>query len=85
MHCAAFLSRSGSSLVRIGGQAWHLYTIVLDNGIVQAAQRDSARRVLARESGSQLVLPSVLMLAVLAALSTLALRHGLAPPVAGGG
>lgn len=74
-----FRSRSGSSLVTIGGEAWHLYTIVLDDGIVQAAQRDSVRSVLARESSSQLVLPSILMLALLAVLLTLALRRGLAP------
>ncbi len=74
-----FLSRSGSSRVTIGGQDWHLYTIVLDDGIVQAAQRHSARAVLARESSSQLVLPSLLMLAVLAVLLTLALTRGLRP------
>ena len=74
-----FLSRSGLSLVNIGGQAWHLYTIVLEDGIVQAAQRDSARQALARESSSKLVLPAVAMLAILALLLTLALKRGLAP------
>lgn len=74
-----FLSRSGLSLVNIGGQEWHLYTIVLEDGIVQAAQRDSARQALARESSSKLVLPAVAMLAILAMLLTLALTRGLAP------
>jgi signal transduction histidine kinase len=74
-----FLSRSGLSLVNIGGEMWHLYTIVLEDGIVQAAQRDSARQLLARESSSKLVLPAVLMLAILALLLTLALKRGLAP------
>jgi signal transduction histidine kinase len=74
-----FLSRSGSSLVNIGGGLWHLYTIVLEDGIVQAAQRDSARQTLARESSSKLVFPAVLMLALLAFLLTLALKRGLAP------
>jgi signal transduction histidine kinase len=74
-----FLSRSGLSMVNIGGQVWHLYTIVLEDGIVQAAQPDSARQTLARESSSKLVLPALLMLAILAVLLTLALRRGLAP------
>ena len=74
-----FLSRSGLSQVNIGGEVWHLYTIVLDDGIVQAAQRDSARQTLARESSSKLVLPALLMLAILAFLLTLALKRGLAP------
>ena len=74
-----FLSRSGLSRVNIGGQEWHLYTIVLEDGIVQAAQRDSARQALARESSSKLIFPAVVMLAILALLLTLALKRGLAP------
>lgn len=74
-----FLSRSGLSRVYIRGDQWHLYTIVLEDGIVQAAQRDSARQALARESSSKLVLPAVAMLAILAMLLTLALKRGLAP------
>ena len=74
-----FLSRSGLSRVTVGQDQWHLYTIVLEDGIVQAAQRDSERQALARETSSKLILPALLMLAVLAALLTLALRHGLAP------
>lgn len=74
-----FLSRSGLSLVNIGGQEWHLYTIVLEDGIVQAAQRDNARQALASESSAKLFLPAVVMLVILALLLTLALTHGLAP------
>jgi signal transduction histidine kinase len=74
-----FLSRSGLSRVNIGGQEWHLYTIVLEDGIVQAAQRDSARQALARESSSKLIFPAVVMLVILAFLLTLALKRGLAP------
>ena len=74
-----FLSRSGLSLVTIGGQEWHLYTIVLEDGIVQAAQRDSARQALARQSSFKLVLPAIAMLAILTMLLTLALSRGLAP------
>lgn len=74
-----FLSRSGLSVVTAGGQTWHLYTIVLDDGIVQAAQRASDRDSLARDTAWALVLPALLMLTVIAGLLTLALRRGLAP------
>jgi signal transduction histidine kinase len=74
-----FLSRSGLSQVTLGGEKWHLYTIVLDDGIVQAAQRASERQSLARETASTLVPPALLLLVVIAALLTFALRRGLAP------
>jgi signal transduction histidine kinase len=74
-----FLSRSGLSDVTVGGAHWHLYTIVLDDAIVQAAQRASEREALARETASTLVLPALLFLAVIAGLLTYALRRGLAP------
>jgi len=74
-----FLSRSGLSKVSVGDEQWHLYTIVLEDGIVQAAQRDSERQALARETSSKLILPALVMLILLAAMLTLALRRGLAP------
>jgi len=74
-----FLSRSGLSRVSLHGETWHLYTIVLDESIVQAAQRGSERDSLARETASTLVLPTLLLLTVIAALVTFALRRGLAP------
>jgi signal transduction histidine kinase len=74
-----FLSRSGLSVVSVGQERWHLYTIVLKDGIVQAAQRDSERQALARETGAVLIAPALLLLAVLAVMLTLALRRGLAP------
>ena len=74
-----FLSRSGASKVRAGGARWHLYTIVLDDGIVQVAQRASERETLARESASELILPAVALLALIAVLLTLALQRGLEP------
>lgn len=74
-----YLSRSGLTQVRAGGDRWHLYTIVLDDGIVQAAQRASERDLLARETATALILPAGAVLAVMAALVTLALRRGLAP------
>ncbi len=74
-----FLSRSGLSIVSAGGEPWQLYTIVLDGGIVQAAQRIRERQALERETASQLLVPALALLAVVAALVTLALRRGLAP------
>lgn len=74
-----FLSRSGLSTVAVGGEAWHLYTIVLEDGVVQAAQRASERQTLARETASALILPALAMLAAIAGLLALALRRGLAP------
>ncbi|HWP13055.1 MAG TPA: ATP-binding protein, partial [Ramlibacter sp.] len=74
-----FRSRSGLSVVDAGGDKWHLYTVVLEDGIVQAAQRASERESLARETASALILPALVMLAVMAGLLTLALRRGLAP------
>ncbi|WBY01649.1 ATP-binding protein [Ramlibacter tataouinensis] len=74
-----FLSRSGISQVMADGQPWHLYTVVLHDRIVQAAQLASERRVLARETASGLVLPTAGLLALIALLLALALRRGLAP------
>ncbi len=58
-----FLSRSGLSEVVLGGEKWHLYTIVLEDGIVQAAQRASERDSLARETATTLVFPALVLLA----------------------
>jgi signal transduction histidine kinase len=74
-----FRSRSGLSEVQATGETWHLYTIVLGDGVVQAAQRVRERDLLARETVSRLVLPALLLLALVAMLLTFALRRGLAP------
>lgn len=74
-----FLSRSGLSTVTAGGEAWHLYTIVQEDAIVQAGQRASERETLSRETASGLIVPALLMLALTAGLLTYALRRGLAP------
>ena len=72
-----FLTRSGLSEISIGGEKWHLYTIVLDDGIVQAAQRGQVRKKLARETTTAVLLPAFLLLMVLALLLQAALRRGL--------
>ena len=72
------LARSGAGVV-FAGEKWHVYTIVLEDGYVQSAQRASERQLLARETASGLILPALLMLAVIAGLLTFALRRGLSP------
>lgn len=74
-----FLSRSGLSEVRASGDRWYMYTIALEDGIVQAAQRASEREALAGETASGLVLPALGVLAVIGLLLGLALRRGLLP------
>jgi signal transduction histidine kinase len=74
-----FRARSGLTQVKVKGEPWHLYTVVVEDAIVQAAQRASERDALARETASTLVVPALLLLAVIAALLTFALRRGLAP------
>jgi signal transduction histidine kinase len=74
-----FRARSGLSQESVNGETWHVYTIVLDDGVVQAAQRGAERESLARETASTLVLPALVLLALAAALLTFALRRGLAP------
>lgn len=78
-----FLVRNGLSMVETYNQQstdrWHIYTIVLEDRIVQAAQRADERDLLARETANKLTLPIVGLLVVVAGLLTLALRRGLAP------
>lgn len=78
-----FLARNGLSMVEIdrdgGAERWHIYTIVLEDRIVQAAQRAEERDLLARETAGKLTLPILGLLAVTAGLLTLALRRGLSP------
>ncbi|QBK05629.1 two-component sensor histidine kinase [Hylemonella gracilis] len=78
-----FLVRNGLSMVETytpdGTGRWHIYTIVLEDRIVQAAQRADERDVLARETANKLTLPIVGLLTLVAGLLTYALRRGLAP------
>jgi len=73
------VARSGLSTVDANGEKWHLYTIVLQDSVVQAAQRASERESLASSTASALILPALAMLAAMAGLLTLALRRALAP------
>lgn len=78
-----FLVRNGLSMIETDNQEspdrWNIYTIVLEDRIVQAAQRADERDLLTRETANKLTLPIVGLLVVVAGLLTLALRRGLAP------
>ncbi|MRD45990.1 HAMP domain-containing protein [Caenimonas koreensis DSM 17982] len=74
-----FLTRSGLSTVTANGEQWYLYTIVLEDGIVQAAQLATERAALARETTSIMIVPALVLLAVLAGLLAYSLQRALAP------
>ncbi|TFZ08663.1 ATP-binding protein [Ramlibacter humi] len=74
-----FRSRSGLSQVVIEGHRWYLYTIVLHDRIVQSAQLASERELLARESISALVGPTLGLLSLIVVLLAIAVRRGLTP------
>lgn len=74
-----FSGRDGLVRVRRGAQEWHVYTLVLDAGVVQAAQRESSRETLAAEVALQLLLPLVALIVLTGVLLVIALRRGLAP------
>ena len=74
-----FSRTSGLENIVTGGQRWHVYSIVLDAGVVQVAQRASARRMLAGESASKLSLPLFVLIVLIGVLLTVALRRGLKP------
>ncbi|MDB5946745.1 MAG: hypothetical protein JWQ33_1771, partial [Ramlibacter sp.] len=80
-----FGTHSGLSVVSSQGETWHVYTIVLDDSVVQAAQRASERESLARENAAALVPPALVLLALIAVLLVLALRRALAPLAAAAG
>jgi signal transduction histidine kinase len=74
-----FTAASGLAHVMSGGEEWHVYTIVLPTGVVQAAQRSSARRALAGEAASPLLTTALVLVVLTAALLAAALRRGLRP------
>jgi signal transduction histidine kinase len=62
-----------------GPQLWHVYTIVLGDRVVQAAQRGESRRLLAVESATKLLVPISMLVALIGVLVVVALRRGLRP------
>ncbi|MET0210943.1 MAG: ATP-binding protein [Burkholderiaceae bacterium] len=74
-----FPSAPGLSRPMIGASEWVLFTSVADDGVVQAAQRVSARHLLAAEAAIKLVPPLLALVLVVGSLLTFALRRGLRP------
>jgi signal transduction histidine kinase len=74
-----FSSAEGLARVTSGAEQWHVYTIVLPGGVVQAAQRTSARKALAGEAASPLLSTALLLVLLTAVLLAAALRRGLRP------
>jgi two-component system, OmpR family, sensor kinase len=74
-----FMDHEALTHVRVAQEEWLVYTDVSVNGVAQAAQRVSARRAAAAESASQVLLPMLVLVALVAALMVLALRRGLKP------
>ena len=74
-----FSTVEGLSRPRIGDEDWTLYTSVQADGVVQAAQRVSARQELAAESVAKLFPPLLGLVVVVAGLLVFALRRGLQP------
>jgi two-component system OmpR family sensor kinase len=74
------LSRvNGLTRVTIAEVTWYVYTIVEASGIVQAAQRASARRQAAAEATGKLLVPLFLLVVLIGVLLVIALRRGLKP------
>lgn len=74
-----FTDVTGLARVRISGEAWHVYTIVLSDGVIQVAQRASSRKTLAGEVASELLPPVLLLIGLIGASLVVALRGGLRP------
>ncbi len=72
-----FTRQPGPSLTRDG--LWHVYTVVQSDGIVQGAQRVSARREMAVESATKMFVPLAGFVVLIGALLVYALRRGLRP------
>jgi len=74
-----FAALPGASVQAANGSQWHVFTVVQSDRIVQAAQPIAARRELAAEVASQLLLPLFVLIGMIGALLVFALRRGLRP------
>ena len=74
-----FTRVEGLSRPIVDGEAWIVYTLVGEAGVVQAAQRASSRRELASESVTTVLLPMLLLVVLVGVLLVFALRRGLQP------
>jgi len=74
-----FTRVTGLSYDDEGKQAWHIYTIVQGDRVVQAGQRGESRRSLALESATKLLVAVSALTALIGVLVVVALRRGLRP------
>ncbi|MCC7484728.1 MAG: two-component sensor histidine kinase [Burkholderiales bacterium] len=74
-----FVREEGFQTVRSHGEPWRVYTVRSASRFVQAAQPLEARRERAAASAVKLLVPSMLVVLVIAALIRVALQRGLAP------
>ena len=74
-----FEATPGASVQAANGTSWHVFTVVQRDRIVQVAQPVAARREVARESASPLLVPLLALTGMIGALLVVALRRGLKP------
>jgi two-component system OmpR family sensor kinase len=74
-----FATGPGATVQMANGVRWHVFTVVQPDRIVQAAQPSAARREVAAEAASRLLVPLFLLIAMIGALLVFALRRGLRP------
>lgn len=74
-----FAPTPGLSVQKVNATTWHVYSVVQSDRVVQVAQPASVRRGMAIESASQLLIPLIAIIVLMATLLFGALRHGLKP------
>lgn len=74
-----FETSPGPHRLEVAGEEWRIYTVVLSDTVVQAAQRTTTRHQMAVESASKLFIPLACLIALIAMLLVTALQRGLRP------
>lgn len=69
----------GLARVRVGSEDWFVHTVVLSDGIAQAAQSVASRKEMASETAIKTVPGMIALLCIVAALLIYGLRRGLQP------
>ncbi|CAN5807934.1 ATP-binding protein [soil metagenome] len=74
-----FSSQTGLHRLKQPDGEWHIYTIAQPDLVVQAAQREASREVLAAEVATKMFVPLAALVVFTAVLMVIALRRGLRP------
>ena len=74
-----FDATPGMSAQRAGDMSWRVYTVSQSDRIVQVAQPVDARREVAAQTATQLLVPLLLLILLIGVLLVIALRRGLRP------